>query len=155
MCQTQPCTGVSPEVFRDLSTTEAALLPGAEEAHGKIRRFQLAPRLTEHVRHRTKYLDMPVLESQAFIFTGDGRSGGRARTLKEFIGLLVALPADRLTGHLRRHDFSRWIEDVFRDRSLGAHLRKVENGVETDDPRDVADDVAQAIRARYETATDK
>jgi hypothetical protein len=98
---------------------------------------------------------MPVLESQAFIFTGDGRSRGRARTLKEFIGLLVALPADRLTGHLRRHDFSRWIEDVFRDRSLGAHLRRVEAGVETDDPRDVADDVAQAIRARYETATDQ
>jgi hypothetical protein len=155
MCQPHPCTGVSPEVFRDLSTTEAALLPGAEEAHGEVRRFQLAPRLTEHVRHRTKYLDMPVLESQAFIFTGDGRSSGRARTLKEFIGLLVALPADCLTGHLRRHDFSRWIEDVFRDRSLGAHLRKVEAGVETDDPRDVADGVAQAIRARYETATDQ
>ena len=58
-------------------------------------------------------------------------------------------------GHLRRHDFSRWIEDVFRDRSLAAHLHKVEASVETDDPRDVADTVAQAIRARYETAPDK
>jgi hydroxymethylpyrimidine pyrophosphatase-like HAD family hydrolase len=155
MCQPQPCAGVSPEVFRDLSTTEAALLPGAEEAHGQVRRFQLAPRLTAHVRHRTKYLDMPVLESQAFVFTGDGRPGARARTLKECTGLLAGLPTDRLTGHLRRHDFSRWIEDVFRDRSLAAHLRKVEASVETDDPRDVADAVAQAIRARYEIGTDK
>ena len=96
---------------------------------------------------------MPVLDSQAFLFTGDGRTGVRARTLKEFTGLLTALPADRLAGHLRRHDFSRWIEEVFRDRPLAAHLRKVEAGVESDDPRDVADAVAQAIRARYETAT--
>ncbi len=153
MCRPQPCAGVSPDVFRDLQTTEAALLPGAEEAHGQVRRFRLAPRLTAHVRHRTKYLDMPVLDSQAFLFTGDGRTGVRARTLKEFTGLLTALPADRLAGHLRRHDFSRWIEEVFRDRPLAAHLRKVEAGVESDDPRDVADAVAQAIRARYETAT--
>jgi hypothetical protein len=141
-------------VFGDLQTIEAALLPGAEEAHGQVRRFQLAPRLTAHARHRTKYLDMPVLDSQAFMFTGDGRPGARARTLKEFTGLLTALPADRLAGHLRRHDFSRWIEEVFRDRPLAAHLRKVEAGVESDDPRDVADAVAQAIRARYETAVE-
>jgi len=54
MCRPQPCVGVSPDVFRDLATTEAALLPGAEEAHGQIRRFPLTPRLTAHVRHRTK-----------------------------------------------------------------------------------------------------
>ena len=145
---------MSPNVFRDLQTTEAALLPGAEEAHGQVCRFQLAPRLTAHVRHRTKYLDMPVLDSQAFVFTGNGRPGARARTLKEFTGLLRALPADRLAGHLWRHDFSRWIEDVFRDRPLAVHLREVEATIETDNPRDVADAVAQTIRARYETAMD-
>jgi hypothetical protein len=127
-------------------------LPGAEEAHGQVRRFQLAPRLTEHVRHRTKYLDMPVLDSQAFVFTGNGRPGTRARTLKEFTGLLATLPADRLAGHLRRHDFSNWIEGVFRDRPLAAHLREVEARVQTDDPREVADAIGQAIRARYKTA---
>jgi hypothetical protein len=152
MCQPQPCAGVSLDLFRDLSTTEAALLPGAEEAHGQVRRFQLAPRLTAHVRHRTKYLDMPVLESQAFVFTGNGRPGARARTLKEFTGLLATLPADRLAGHLRRHDCSNWIEGVFRDRPLAAHLREVEARVQTDDPREVADAIGQAIRARYETA---
>ena len=119
-----------------------------------MRRFRLAPRLTAHVRHRTKYLDMPVLESQAFIFTGDGRAEARARTLKDFTGLLAALPADRLTGHLRRHDFSRWIEHVFRDRPLATRLRHVEAAVETDSPRDVGDAVAQAIRARYETGVE-
>ena len=153
MCRPQPCS-VTAGVFRDLQTTEAALLPGAEEAHGQIRRFQLAPRLTAHVRHQTKYLDMSVLDSQAFVFTGNGRSGARARTLKEFTGLLAALPADRLVGHLRRHDFSNWIEGVFRDRPLARHLRNVEKRADSDDPREVADAIAQAIRARYETAAE-
>jgi hydroxymethylpyrimidine pyrophosphatase-like HAD family hydrolase len=148
----RPCSGVSPTVFRNLQTTEAALLPGAEEAQGRVRRFQLAPRLTAHVRHRAKYLDMPVLDSQAFVFTDDGHPGARARTLKEFTGLLTALPTDRLLGHVRRHDFSRWIEDVFRDRALARHLHKVEADVETDQVRDVADAISQAIRARYETS---
>lgn len=95
---------------------------------------------------------VPVADPQAFVFTGNVRSGARARTLKEFNGLVAALPAERLVGHLRRHDFSRWIEEVFRDRPLASHLRKVEDGVDTDDPRDIADAVAQAIRARYDTA---
>lgn len=152
MCRPAPCTGVSPHVFGDLQTAEAALLPGAEEAHGLVRRFQLAPRLTSHVRHRTKYLDMPVSEAQAFVFTGDGKAGARARTLKDLTGLLAALPCERIAGHLRRHDFSRWVEDVFRDGPLAAHLHQVEARVESDDVREVADAIGQAIRARYETA---
>ncbi len=153
MCR--PCAGVSANVFRDLLTTEAALLPGAEEAHGRVRRFQLAPRLTTHVRHSSKYLDMPVLDDQAFVFTIDGRTGARARTLKEFTGLLAALPGDRMAAHLRRHDFSNWLEGVFRDRGLASYLRKIESRIESDDPREVADAVAQAIRARYETVADQ
>ena len=154
MCRPQPCLSVSPAMFRELGTTEAALLPGAEEAHGEVRRFQLAPRLTAHVRHRTKYLDMPVSPAQAFVFTRDGKAAARARTLKEFIGLLAVLPDDLLSTHLRRHDFSRWVGDVFRDRALAAHLHAVEGQVECDAVREVTDLVGQAIRARYETAED-
>jgi hydroxymethylpyrimidine pyrophosphatase-like HAD family hydrolase len=154
MCRPQPCLAVSPDVFRDLQMSEAALLPGAIEAHGEVQRFQLAPRLTTHVRHRTKYLDMPVAESQSFVFTRDGRPAARACTLKEFTGLLAALPAEHLAGHLRRHDFSRWIGDVFRDRPLAAHLQTIESRIETDETRDVIDAVSQAIRARYETTSE-
>jgi hypothetical protein len=94
---------------------------------------------------------MPVLDDQAFVFTGDGLPGPRARTLKEFTGLLTALPAERAVPHLRRHDFSRWIEEVFRDRPLAAHLSKIESQVNRDDAADLVEAVAQAIRARYET----
>ena len=155
MCRPQPCTSVRPTIFRDLAMTEAALLPGAEEAHGQIRRFQIAPRLTSHVRHRAKYLDMPVLDTQAFVFTDDGHAGARARTLKELMGLLAALPPAQIQAHLKRHDISRWLGDVFRDSRLASHLHSIEKRVGTDDTRDLAADIAQAIRARYETVTER
>jgi hypothetical protein len=150
MCR-PPDSGITPDVFRGLAMNEAALLPGAEEAHGQVRRFHLAPRLTTHVRHRTKYLDMPVLEAQAFVFTEDGQGGPRARTLKEFMGLLAALPVERVQGHLERHDFSRWLNEVFRDNPLASHVHMLEDRIGTEDVSDIAADIAQSIRARYET----
>jgi len=154
MCRPKPCATFRPHLFGDLATGEAALLPGAEESLGGVRRFGLASRMTVHVRHRTKYLDMPVLDSQAFVFSENGRPGPHARTLKEFMGLLAALQAERIEGHLRRHDFSRWLDDVFQDNPLGSYVKTIEARVDTEDAHDVAADIAQAIRARYETAVD-
>jgi|KBSSwiStaDraftv2_1062776.scaffolds.fasta_scaffold74011_3 hydroxymethylpyrimidine pyrophosphatase-like HAD family hydrolase len=154
MCR-PPSNAATSALFNNLATNEAALLPGSEESQGRVVRFRLGPRLTEHVRHQAKYLDMPVLENQAFVFTDKGRPGPRARTLKEFIGLLAALPAERIQGHLRQHDFSRWLADVFRDNALAGHIRMLEGRQESEDARDIAADVAQAIRARYETVAER
>lgn len=154
MCKPAPGEATARSVFGDLAMSEAALLPGAEESRGEVRRFQLAPRLTSHVRHRTKYLDMPVLDAHAFVFTHDGKPGPRARTLKEFMGLLATLPAARIHSHLERHDFSRWLADVFRDMPLASHVHGVEDRVATEEVRDVVADIAQAIRARYETVVE-
>jgi hydroxymethylpyrimidine pyrophosphatase-like HAD family hydrolase len=140
------------DVFEDLDTDEAALLPGAEEAQGRIRRFRVAPRLTAHVRHRAKYLEMPVDERQAFVFAVDGRPGPRVRTLKAFAGFLVALPSSDVEDHLLRHDFSRWIGEVFTDRALAARLHAIEARTKTDQPQAIAEAIAQAIRSRYDTA---
>jgi hypothetical protein len=64
------------------------LLPGADEADGKVVRFTVAPRLTEHVRHRSKYLDMPITDAHAFVFGEGPRARPHARTMKEFMSLL-------------------------------------------------------------------
>jgi len=141
---------VNTRLFGDLATNEAALLPGVDESHGVVRRFQLGPRLTAHVRHQTKYLDVPVLYEHAFVF-GDGGPGPRAHTLKEFIGFLGSLPADRIEGHMRRHDFSRWLSEVFRDHLLARRVRALEDRTGRDEnAKDLAADLAQSIRARYE-----
>lgn len=152
MCAACRKATFAPEIFRELQTSEAALLPGPEEAHGQVRRFRMAPRLTGHVRHRTKYLDMPIRPSQAFVFTQHGQPGPRAHTLRAFVGLLTALPAEELQGHLQRHDFSQWLDHVFRDRSLAAHILHLEQRVDALDVRYTTDAIAQAIRARYEVA---
>ncbi len=141
-----------PAAFSTLATNEAALLPGALEARGHLRRFRVAPRLTEHVRHRSKYLDMPVAESHAFVFSADGRPVVSVRTLKAFTGLLLTMPATVVEGHFRRRDCSRWIEDVFQDHPLATLVRQIESRVGGDDARDIAECITQAIRARYETA---
>lgn len=153
MCRPQQGGTVPRAIFQDLQTNEAALLPGVQESRGGLLRFQLAPRLTSHVRHRQKYLDMPTTDAQGFLFT-NGRPGPRARTLKEFLGMLAVLPPDRIAHHLRNHDFSRWIEDVFRDRPLGSHLRRIEERIGSESERDISADIAQAIRARYETVAE-
>ncbi len=145
----------SQTVLGDLADNEAALLPGAVEAEGAIKRFLLAPRLTAHVRHQTKYLDMPVNDSQAFVFWLNGRPGPRVRTLKALVGLLVTLPPAAIEGHLRRHDFSRWINDVFRDGPLARHLGGIEARIRSDEPHDIAAAIGQAIRARYEPVAER
>ena len=48
-------------------------------------------------------------------------------------------------------DFSRWLESVFRDCPLATHVRKIEGRVTAEPTRDVAADIAQSIRARYDT----
>ena len=142
---------VAIETFQELSLSEAALLPGAEESHGRLQRFQIAPRLTSHVRHRAKYLDMPVAESQAFVFTHNGQAGALALSLKDLVALLSRVPEDQLAAHLQRHDFSHWLGNVFRDSPLATHVKVIEDRADTERARDVAADIAQAIRARYET----
>ncbi len=60
MCRpSQPYVAIDPRLFADLAMNEAAILPGSEESHGHVCRFQMAPRLTEHVRHRQKYSTCP------------------------------------------------------------------------------------------------
>jgi hydroxymethylpyrimidine pyrophosphatase-like HAD family hydrolase len=141
---------LDPAVLRSIDTDEAALLPGPDEAAGQMVRFRMGPRLTSHVRHRQKYFDMPVGEAQAFVFTGGGAIGPRVRSFKEMVATLAAESPARLRGHCERHDFSRWVRDVFRDGILAARLHDIEGRARDQDPRGVADALAQAIRARYD-----
>jgi len=151
MCRPAADPAMGPDLFRDLGTNEAALLPGSEESRGAVLRFQMAPRLTAHVRHRAKYLDMPVPGDRAFVFGAGASVGPRAHSLKEFTGIIAILPSEQIAGHLQRHDFSRWLIDVFHDHGLGGRVRALEDEAGARDPVEVAADVAQAIRARYDT----
>lgn len=152
LCGLCRATGVSipSSALTDLLVNEAAILPGPEESCGCVMRFEIAQRLTAHVRHRTKYLDMPVNDWQAFVFTDEGRPVARAQTLKEFVGLIMTLPASVVKGHLARHDFSRWLDSVFRDGVLAGRVRGLESDLDNEAVQDVVLNIDQTIRARYE-----
>jgi hydroxymethylpyrimidine pyrophosphatase-like HAD family hydrolase len=131
---------------------QAVALPVTEEAGGDVGLFHIGRRLTAHVRHRAKYVDMPVSEQHAFVF--EGGPGRRARTLREFVDALQDLPEAALAGHLHRHDFSRWLRDVFGDHALAEELRRHEARHIAGSDRETVPEIAGAIRARYDLTDD-
>ncbi len=144
-CGTQDWEGLS-----RLRPGQAAALPITAEAGGRLQRFNVAGRLTLHVRHRQKYIDVPVSEEQAFVFT----SAQRARTLRRFVEHLEQMSADTLEPFIQRGDFSRWIKDVFGDHALAVDLKAIESRHRG--RRDAATGAAlvDAIRARYDLRED-
>ena len=138
-------------LFGNLVIGEAAALPVTEEAQGDIRRIHLAPRLTPHVRHLAKYVDIPIEESRAFVFWDDsGPTGQHARTLRELAEILDHAPAHRFGGHLRRKDFSRWIIGVFGDHQLAAEVSQIEEHYRDTSSREAAEAIGREIRSRYD-----
>jgi hypothetical protein len=135
----------------ELTVGEAMVLPVTAEAGGEARRIRLAPRLTPHVRHFAKYIDISVPSARAFVFW---RNGGppdrRARTLREFVSIVDDASTAALDGHLRRGDFSRWVADVFGDYPLAEQLERIEREYRVGARSDASASISQAIRSRYE-----
>jgi hydroxymethylpyrimidine pyrophosphatase-like HAD family hydrolase len=143
-----------PEAWRremaSLTLGEVALLSEAEEAGGVVRRIRLIPRLTPHVRHRSKYIDVPVSARHAFVFTDAHHPTGlRAQTLQEFVRVVCDLTASVLDGHLRRRDFSRWLADVYGDEALARELLELEQAYAIGHLLDPAERISELVRERY------
>lgn len=152
----EPCAAADPaewDLISRLRPGQAVVLPNTPESDGRLRLFTVANRLTPHVRHRQKYVDVPVSDARAFVFsTAPARV--TARTLREFVRELER-GAPTLEPFLGRHDFSRWVRDVFGDHALAADLRAIETRhrggtVGTATVLDLVD----AIRARYDLRDD-
>ncbi|QEF97811.1 phosphoglycolate phosphatase [Stieleria maiorica] len=137
----------------NLGITEAALLPPTEEVAGRLRRFVVAPRLTTHVRHRTKYFDIPVPEGRQFVFTENGRPVGEtAATLRELSAAASRTTPSVLAGHNRHHDISRWIASLFCDHDLANDVRQLESKHKREVAKECfATDLAEIIERRYES----
>lgn len=141
-------------MLSSLAINEAVLLPKTEEACGSLCKFQVAPRLTAHVRHQHKYRDLPLPDEKAFVFFQNGsQTGRRARTLKEFAAIVAVAPPAMLDGHLRNHDFSRWIAGIFRDNPLAAQVKQLEDQYLISRVPDINDALIQLIQDRYKITT--
>jgi len=136
-----------------LGITEAALLPPTREAEGSLRLFTVAPRLTTHVRHRTKYFDIPVPDDRRFVFTHDGSAiGETASTLRELTAAAKRVSPEVLSNHNNHHDFSRWIASLFCDHDLANGVRQLESKYKLNGAaHDFADKLSEMIEKRYES----
>ena len=129
-----------------LAIDEAVLLPGLFESGDVLQRFRVAPRLTTHVRHREKYAEVPVCLEKEFVFTQNGRpTGQRARTIRDLLVMLPALPDDVVRGHLTRGDFRRWIGEVFGDVELSGAIGRLELG----DISNTRESLVRVVADRY------
>jgi hydroxymethylpyrimidine pyrophosphatase-like HAD family hydrolase len=137
------------QVLRRLRPGQAVALPITREAEGRLRLFTVARRLTPHVRHRQKYVDVPVSEHRAFVFS-TAPVLLRARTLRQFVHQLESQAVATLDPFVARGDFSRWIKDVFGDHALAADLRAIESRHRGTPSPDTIPDLVDAIRARYD-----
>ena len=137
-------------ILATLARDEAAVLPGSKEAEGQIRRFKLLPRLTPHVRHKTKYFDVQLPAGEGFWFTDCGKTvGSPAQSLQQFVESLATEPMSCLDGHIRRGDFSQWIAEVFHDHHLASDVRKIEQRYRLEHLKDVRQPIAMLIQQRY------
>lgn len=149
------CGKIDPAEWRQTLETlrigQAVVLPLTQEAGGEIRRLHLTPRLTKHVRHHTKYIDVPVSAANAFVFWRNGKlSEMRARTLRDFVTILEQESAASLDGHFRKHDFSNWISNVFGDLTLATEMRSIEEDYRHGRSNDAIACLTRAVRNRYE-----
>ncbi len=136
-------------LLASLEIDEAAIMP-QRDATSLPKRFTITRRITSHVRHRTKYVDVPMPVERAFVFTCNGqRFGPPVRTLKEFVRLQERVPKPALEAHARRGDFSRWIHEVFGDEPLAAELRAVEKQFQRGEIKSLAPAFSQLVRERY------
>jgi hydroxymethylpyrimidine pyrophosphatase-like HAD family hydrolase len=142
-------------ILAHLKSGQAAALPITEEASGDLKLFTIGPRLTPHVRHREKYVDVPVTEHHAFVFGEAPGLPHRARTLRQFILEIESRPVQALEPYLRRGDFSRWIGEVFGDRALASELRTLEERHRGVVRSESVSEIIAAIRARYDLADDE
>jgi hydroxymethylpyrimidine pyrophosphatase-like HAD family hydrolase len=142
-------------VLAHLKIGQAVALPITEETGGELRLFTIAPRLTPHVRHREKYVDVPVSSHLAFVFNANGQSGHRIRTLREFVFELEHAPPPLLAGYITRGDFSRWVGGVFGDIALAEELQALEQNYRTGSRAETPSEMASAVRGRYDLAEDE
>ena len=134
-----------------LGIGETVILPRSVEGGSEPRRVRLVPRLTPHIRHAAKYVDIPVPAKDEFVFwKNDHASGERARTLRQFISAVECHTTAELDSHLRRGDFSTWIADIFGDYALAEAVSGIELDYCAGELPDVIPQLKDAIRSRYE-----
>lgn len=107
-------------------------------------------RQVAHVRHLHKYADGEVPVEKGFTFRGShGELGTHVTSLRGFMQALGKTSADSFLHHAAHRDFSRWVRDVFQDRSLSHSMRKIEERSRQDTWQSARGAMRELLALRY------
>lgn len=129
---------------------ERALLASRGEG---TRTLQVGRRTTSHVRHWHKYATVEQPTQTRFYFRRAPGEGivAVAGNLQEFHRELAHCEAAVVLHHATRHDFSRWIQGVFRDSVLATTIEAIEGQALAAGASSnlIRNELLTAIEARY------
>ena len=129
---------------------ERALLASRGEG---TRTLRVGRRTTSHVRHWHKYATVEQPAHSRFYFRRGPGEGivAVAGNLQEFHRELSHCDGAVVLHHARRHDFSRWIQGVFRDSVLAATIEAIEAEASATgaSSNSIRNELLSAIEARY------
>lgn len=110
--------------------------------------MRVIPGRAERIRHHRKYAEGDV-RYNSFYFRGpQGKHNLRAQNLNVFCQIAEGIGEDTWMFHLRRHDYSRWMRDVIRNRDLAAAVEDIERRADLT-PAQARALVCAAVEARY------
>ena len=110
--------------------------------------MRVIPCEAERIRHRRKYAEGDV-RYNSFYFRGPaGKHNLKAQNLNVFCQIAEGIGEETWMFHLRRHDYSRWMRDVIRNRELAAVVEDIERRADLS-PSGTRALVCAAIEARY------
>ena len=110
--------------------------------------MRVIPGQAERIRHHRKYAEGDV-RYKSFYFRGpESKHNLKAQNLNVFCQIAEGIGEDTWMFHLRRHDYSRWMRDVIRNRDLAAAVEDIERRVDLN-PAQTRALVCAAVEARY------
>ncbi|HEU5297101.1 MAG TPA: HAD-IIB family hydrolase [Burkholderiaceae bacterium] len=116
-----------------------------------MRRVSLLPTRSDHHRHSRKYAEGELAVERSFHFVGpEGKLKLRAQNLMVFLQIGDGVDDDTWLHHLRRHDYSAWLEREIKDPELAAEVREVEDTIT--EPGDSRRAVRAAVERVYTLA---
>ena len=116
-----------------------------------VTHIQTIPGKAERHRHARKYAQGELAEEKSFYFTGPaGKLHLRAQNLLTFVQIADGVDDETWLHHLRRHDYSDWMDRCIGDDELSSDVRAVEDNKKLS-PGESRKLIDEAVRKRYTT----
>jgi hypothetical protein len=109
-------------------------------------RFRSIPPQAERLRHVRKYAEGELGPDRSFYFKGpESKLNLRAQNLSMFLQIADGVDDETWMHHLRRGDYSRWLQEAIKDEELAGAIAAVERA-----PDESADATRRRIRLLIE-----